>query len=55
MLRLYADETQALSRSVRWPSLLEPLRERIAERLRDAMLQAAHSLVRDEHAAGQKG
>jgi hypothetical protein len=46
MLRLYAEETQALSRSVRLPALLEPLRERVARRLREAMTQAARTLAR---------
>lgn len=55
MLLLYAEETRALSRSVRLPLILEPARERIAQRLADAMARAARSLVRAEHAAGQKG
>jgi len=55
MLRLYAEETRVLSRSVRLPPILERLRERVAERVHDAMLGAARSLVRGAHAAGQKG
>jgi hypothetical protein len=53
MLRLYAEETQALSHSVRLPALLEPLRERLAQRLREAMSNAARALTRTAHAAGQ--
>jgi hypothetical protein len=55
MLRLYAEETQALSHSVRLPALLEPLRERLAQRLHEAMSDAARSLTRTAHAAGQNG
>jgi len=55
MLRLYADETQALSQSVRLPGLLAPLRRRVAVRLRDAMLHAASSLARAAPAASQNG
>jgi hypothetical protein len=55
MLRLYAEETQALSHSVRLPGVLEPLRERLARRLRDAMARAARTLARDAAAAAQKG
>ncbi len=46
MLKLYADETLALSRSVQLPGFLEPLRERVAQRLREAMSDAARTLVR---------
>ena len=46
MLQLYAEETQALSRSVRLPGLLEPVRERVARRLREAMTRAARTLAR---------
>jgi hypothetical protein len=53
MLRLYAEETQALSHSVRLPALLEPLRERLAQRLREAMSNAARALTRTAHVAGQ--
>ena len=55
MLRLYADETQALSLGVRLPRLLAPLRDRIAERLRQAMIHAAKSLARAAAVAVQKG
>ena len=53
MLQLYAEETQALSHAVRLPRLLAPLRERVAQNLRDAMTDAARSLVQAPHAAGQ--
>lgn len=55
ILRLYAEETLALSRGVHLPRLLTPLRERIAQRLREAMLQAANSLARGAAVAVQKG
>jgi hypothetical protein len=55
MLQLYAEETQALSHAVRLPRLLAPLRERLAQNLRDAMTEAARSLVQAPHAAGQNG
>jgi hypothetical protein len=47
MLQLYAEETQALSHSVRLPRILEPVRERTAQRLREAMTDAARGLARD--------
>ena len=47
MMRLYAEETQALSHSVRLPGLLAPLRERIAQRLLEAMSGAAAGLARE--------
>lgn len=55
MLRLYAGETQALSHAVRLPALLEPLRGRLAQRLHEAMSNAARTLTRTAHAAGQNG
>ena len=55
MLRLYAEETLALSDAVSLPGILAPLRRRLAERLRDAMRQAASSLLRGAPAAEQKG
>ena len=55
MLWLYAEETQALSHAVRLPGLLAPLRERVAQRLREAMTRAARTLVQPAHAAGQNG
>jgi len=54
-LRLYAEETQVLSDAVQLPRILAPVRERIAQRLQDAMLQAAKSLARAAAAAVQKG
>ena len=54
-LRLYAEETQALSHSVNLPRVLAPVRERIAQRLQDAMLHAAKSLARAAAIAVQKG
>lgn len=53
MLQMYAEETLALSRAVRLPGLLAPLRERAAQHLRTAMLQAAQTLTRTTHAVGQ--
>ena len=50
MLQLYAEETLALSHAVRLPGILEPARERVAQRLREAMIRAARAL-----AAGQNG
>ena len=55
MLRLYAEETQALSHGVRLPRILAPVRERIAQRLQEAMLSAAKSLARAAAVAVQKG
>lgn len=55
MLRLYAEETLALSDAVSLPSILAPMRRRLAERLRDAMREAASSLLRGTPAAEQKG
>jgi hypothetical protein len=47
LLRLYAQETQALSRSLRLPALLVPLREGIARNLYQIMNAAAIRLARD--------
>lgn len=47
LLRLYARETNALSRSVRLPAVLAPLRERLASGLHSAMNAAATRLVSD--------
>ncbi len=55
MLQLYAEETQALSHAARLPALLAPLRERIAQHLREAMTDAARTLAFAPHAAGQNG
>lgn len=45
LLRLYAVETRALSRSVRLPALLAPLRERAAQSLWEIMDDAARRLA----------
>jgi hypothetical protein len=47
MLKLYALETRALSRSVRLPALLTPLRERLARGLMSVMNAAAMQLASD--------
>jgi hypothetical protein len=47
MLKLYALETNALSRSVRLPALLTPLREQLARGLNSVMNAAAIQLARD--------
>ena len=47
LLRLYALETQSLSRSLRLPALLVPLRERLAQSLYDIMKDAASRLARE--------
>ncbi len=44
LFRLYADETRSLSRSVRLPGLLVPLRELIAQELFNVMLRIARPL-----------
>jgi len=53
LLRIYAEETEALSHAVRLPGLLAPLRARVARHLREAMTEAARTLARTPHAAGQ--
>jgi triosephosphate isomerase len=55
MLQLYADETQALSHSVRLPGILAPVRERVARRLREAMTHAARTLARDAARRSRQG
>ncbi len=47
MLKLYSMETNALSRSVRLPAMLTPLRERLAGRLNIVMTATAMELARD--------
>lgn len=47
LFRLYAEETRSLSRSVRLPGPLVPLRELIAGELLDVMLRVAWSLARE--------
>jgi hypothetical protein len=51
VLDLYAQETQALSYSVRLPLLLAPLREGIAQRLLDEMSRAGRALAHEVAAA----
>lgn len=46
-LRLYGIEVQALNRSVRLPALLAPLRDRLAQRLREIMEQEASALAHE--------
>jgi hypothetical protein len=45
LLQLYAEETRSLSRSVRLPRLLVPLREHIAQELFNVMLRIAQPLA----------
>lgn len=45
LLRLYAEEVRSLSRSVRLPALLVPLRELIAQELLGVMLHVARPLA----------
>ncbi|MCK9388261.1 MAG: hypothetical protein M0Q22_07685 [Sulfuritalea sp.] len=45
LFRLYAAETRSLSRSVRLPGLLVPLREMIAQELHNVMLRVARPLA----------
>jgi hypothetical protein len=45
LFRLYAEEVRSLSRSVRLPALLVPLRELIAQELLDVMLHVAQPLA----------
>jgi len=47
MLDLYAQETQALSHSVRMPALLAPLRDRLARGLARIMRETAAKMVRE--------
>ncbi|MFA6314125.1 MAG: hypothetical protein WC681_21805 [Sterolibacterium sp.] len=47
LLRLYALETQALSRSLRLPALLVPLREKLAKSLYEIMTDTATRLARE--------
>lgn len=55
ILRLYAEETLALSQGVALPRVLAPVRELVAQRLREAMLRAAKSLAQASAVAVQKG
>jgi hypothetical protein len=45
LFRLYAEEVRSLSRSVRLPGLLVPLRELIAQELLNVMLRVARPLA----------
>ncbi|MBI5901768.1 MAG: hypothetical protein HZB40_21430 [Rhodocyclales bacterium] len=47
LFRLYAEEVRSLSRSVRLPKALVPLREMIARELLDVMLRVAWPLAQD--------
>jgi len=47
LMRLYARETQALSRSLRLPALLVPLRERLAQSLYSVMNEVAVRLANE--------
>ncbi|TRZ92104.1 MAG: hypothetical protein D4R84_12970 [Rhodocyclaceae bacterium] len=51
LFRLYAEETRSLSRSVRLPGLLVPLREFIAQELFNVMLRVARPLAHEITAA----
>lgn len=52
LLRLYAEEVRSLSRSVRLPAPLVPLREMIARELLDVMLRIAWPLAQEITALG---
>lgn len=51
LFRLYAEETRSLSRSVRLPRPLVPLRELVAQELFNVMLRVAWSLAKEIAAA----
>jgi hypothetical protein len=51
LFRLYAEETRTLSRSVRLPGLLVPLREMIARELHNVMIRVARPLALEIAAA----
>jgi hypothetical protein len=51
LFRLYAEETRSLSRSVRLPGPLVPLRELIAQELLNVMLRVARPLANEIAAA----
>lgn len=51
LFRLYAEETRSLSRSVRLPRPLVPLRDLIAQELLNVMLRVAWSLAKEIAAA----
>jgi hypothetical protein len=54
LFRLYAEETRSLSRSVRLPRLLVPLREFIAQELFNVMLRVARPLAHEIAAAAYR-
>ena len=54
LFRLYAEETRSLSRSVRLPALLVPLRELIAQELLNVMLRVARPLALEISAAAYR-
>lgn len=54
LLRLYAEETRLLSRSVRLPGLLVPLRDMIAQELFNVMLRVARPLAHEIAAAAYR-
>jgi len=54
LFRLYAEETRSLSRSVRLPGLLVPLRELIAQELFNVMLRVARPLALEIAAAAYR-
>ena len=51
LLRLYVEETSALSHSVRLPALVAPVRDLLGQRLRNVMSDVARSLAGDIAAA----
>lgn len=51
LMRLYAQETRALSRSLHMPMLLAPLRDRLTRTLYEVMTEAAVALARQAAAA----
>jgi hypothetical protein len=55
ILRLYAEETRALSHSAGLPRILAPLRDRITKRLEEAMGRAALQLSRAAARMGRHG
>jgi hypothetical protein len=54
LFRLYAEETRSLSRSVRLPALLVPLRELIAQELLNVMQRVARPLAEEIAAAAYR-
>jgi len=54
LFRLYAEEVRSLSRSVRLPAPLVPLREMIARELLDVMLRVAWPLAQEIAAAASR-